>query len=458
MAWETLKTDYTDAIWVGKKRYNQITNNDGTVSFDDVTDYAQKENSFYGADDANSTNEAINYIMKALENDTDLYTTFKTYFEGQKTAFSSTGENMMRDLQAGYQARIEAYESKQEDNFEAWLNTIKTKIDATDVASLQNDIDALTVSSKVTLTDNGSTSDYAKTYTIKQGETSIGTINIPKDLVVTSGSVVKNPTSALTGTYIKLVIANQTDPLYINVADLCDVYTGGTTATVKVAVSSTNQITATIVNGSVSKAMLDSSVQTTLSQVATNKTNIATNATNISTIKADLGTYPVKYTETDTVPSTGKTLNAIIGYLKKQVTSLISKVATNTTNIADLNSYINYVQGLVNTNSSSIKELNAIMQRGTIPYVTRNSKSYFDFDAIANKSPNNGIWVFDGVYRNIQLSLSATSTIDTGDWPIVFHFEYCGVVYQYLTCIFQGMFFRYYRSKEGWTYWRRISN
>ena len=290
MAWETLKTDYTDAIWVGKKRYNQITNSDGTLSFDDVTEYSQKENSFYGADDANSTNEAINYIMKALENDTDLYTDFKAYFDNQKTAFSSTGETMMRDLQEGYQARIEAYESEQEDTFEEWIATLKAKLDSTDVAKLQSEIEALETSSKVTLTDNGSTSSYAKTYTISQGGSSIGTINIPKDLVVTSGSVVKNPTSALTGTYIKLVIANQTDPLYINVADLCDVYTGGSTATVQVSVSSTNQITASIVSGSVSKTMLDSSVQSTLNQVATNKTNIATNTANIATNKTNIAT------------------------------------------------------------------------------------------------------------------------------------------------------------------------
>lgn len=290
MAWETLKTDYTDAIWVGKKRYNQITNSDGTLSFDDVTEYSQKENSFYGADDANSTNEAINYIMKALENDTDLYTDFKTYFDNQKTAFSSTGETMMRDLQEGYQARIEAYESEQEDTFEEWIATLKAKLDSTDVAKLQSEIEALETSSKVTLTDNGSTSSYAKTYTISQGGSSIGTINIPKDLVVTSGSVVKNPTSSLTGTYIKLVIANQTDPLYINVADLCDVYTGGSTATVKVAVSSTNQITASIVSGSVSKTMLDSSVQSTLNTASASYSMAKDNALSIDNLKM----YPIK--------------------------------------------------------------------------------------------------------------------------------------------------------------------
>ena len=332
MAWETLKTDYTDAIWVGKKRYNQITNSDGTLSFDDVTEYSQKENSFYGADDANSTNEAINYIMKALENDTDLYTDFKAYFDNQKTAFSSTGETMMRDLQEGYQARIEAYESEQEDTFEEWIATLKAKLDSTDVAKLQSEIEALETSSKVTLTDNGSTSSYAKTYTISQGGSSIGTINIPKDLVVTSGSVVKNPTSSLTGTYIKLVIANQTDPLYINVADLCDVYTGGSTATVQVSVSSTNQITASIVNGSISKTMLDSSVQSTLNQVATNKTNIATNTTNIATNKTNIATNT-------------------------------TNIATNKTNIATNTTNINSLKTTVSSHTSSIGSLNTTIAK-----------------------------------------------------------------------------------------------
>ena len=357
MAWETLKTDYTDAIWVGKKRYNQITNSDGTLSFDDVTEYSQKENSFYGADDANSTNEAINYIMKALENDTDLYTDFKAYFDNQKTAFSSTGETMMRDLQEGYQARIEAYESEQEDTFEEWIATLKAKLDSTDVAKLQSEIEALETSSKVTLTDNGSTSSYAKTYTISQGGSSIGTINIPKDLVVTSGSVVKNPTSSLTGTYIKLVIANQTDPLYINVADLCDVYTGGSTATVQVSVSSTNQITASIVNGSISKTMLDSSVQSTLNQVATNKTNIATNTTNIATNKTNIATNT---TNINSLKTTVSSHTSSIGSLNTTIAKKASKNwtylngsengATVTIN-ANYENYSEYMISVFTTNS-----------------------------------------------------------------------------------------------------------
>ena len=52
MAWKLLPTDYTDAVWSGLKRYTQVDNSDGTVSFNDVTTYTNKEKSFFGAKDA----------------------------------------------------------------------------------------------------------------------------------------------------------------------------------------------------------------------------------------------------------------------------------------------------------------------------------------------------------------------------------------------------------------------
>ena len=52
MPWEPLPTNYTDAVWNGLKRYKQILNEDGTVSFRDVTAYSNMETSFFGARDA----------------------------------------------------------------------------------------------------------------------------------------------------------------------------------------------------------------------------------------------------------------------------------------------------------------------------------------------------------------------------------------------------------------------
>ena len=67
----------------------------------------------------------------------------------------------------------------------------------------------------VTLTESSST-DYAKVYTLKQGETNVGTINIPKDMVIESGRVVTNPEGQTEGTYIELTLANATsDKIYV---------------------------------------------------------------------------------------------------------------------------------------------------------------------------------------------------------------------------------------------------
>lgn len=92
-------------------------------------------------------------------------------------------------------------------------------------------------------------------YTLSQGGTEIGKINIPKDMVVQSGSVVKGTfaqdggfteNTAGKDTALKLVIANSTDVVYINVKDLASIYTGGTTADITVTVSDTGVITATL--------------------------------------------------------------------------------------------------------------------------------------------------------------------------------------------------------------------
>ena len=111
---------------------------------------------------------------------------------------------------------------------------------------------------QVTMTE-GSSGEYAKTYTIKQGESTVGTINIPKDMVVQSGAVETDPADQDPGTYLVLTLANATnDKIYINVGKLVDLYTAkASAAQVQLAIDSdTREISASIVAGSVTSAEL----------------------------------------------------------------------------------------------------------------------------------------------------------------------------------------------------------
>lgn len=55
----SLKTTYRDDKFSGRRKYRMIENEDGTISFDDVTDYAE-EGDIFSSNDINVTNKAIN--------------------------------------------------------------------------------------------------------------------------------------------------------------------------------------------------------------------------------------------------------------------------------------------------------------------------------------------------------------------------------------------------------------
>lgn len=145
MAWELLPVDYTDAVWAGLKRYNQINNEDGSVSFQDITSYTGKEKSFFGAKDANRMNEALNTIMSMVENGTDLYTAFQNYFAEQKTLFeqetdskATEFDNYTDNLEQEYKASMAAFESQQQQIYNAWFQAMKDQLSKDAAGNLQN--------------------------------------------------------------------------------------------------------------------------------------------------------------------------------------------------------------------------------------------------------------------------------------------------------------------------------
>lgn len=117
----------------------------------------------------------------------------------------------------------------------------------------------------ITITTDATTEGALKSYTIKQGTTTVGVIDIPKDMVVEAGEVVVDPEGQEAGTYIKLKLANVTAPLYINVGKLVDIYTVQANATqVQLAIDpATREISAAIVAGSVTATELAANAVTT---------------------------------------------------------------------------------------------------------------------------------------------------------------------------------------------------
>lgn len=158
----------------------------------------------------------------------------------------------------------------------------------------------------VTVTTDTTTEGALKSYTIKQGTTTVGVIDIPKDMVVESGSVVVNPEGHEAGTYIKLVLANVAEPLFINVGKLVDIYTAEANATqVQISIdASTRAISATIVAGSITAAELAADAVTTVKIADGNVTKAKLSTEVQATLaKADAAvpqaTYDTKVAELD---------------------------------------------------------------------------------------------------------------------------------------------------------------
>ena len=122
----------------------------------------------------------------------------------------------------------------------------------------------------VTITES-TPEGFAKVYNIKQTSTGLNaTINIPKDMVVSSGKVETYTLSGewgLAGTYLVLTLANATsDKVYINVGNLIEYVTSGSTADdqIQIEIDNEHKVTAILKNSSVTKEQLDTNLQNEL--------------------------------------------------------------------------------------------------------------------------------------------------------------------------------------------------
>lgn len=115
----------------------------------------------------------------------------------------------------------------------------------------------------------------AKRYTLSQKGNQLVTIDIPKDMVVSSGTVETKTTTGAwgeAGTYLVLTLANATnDKVYINVGDLIEYVTGAAASDgiITTSVDANHVLTATIGDGKITKAKLATAIQTSLGKADT---------------------------------------------------------------------------------------------------------------------------------------------------------------------------------------------
>ena len=177
----------------------------------------------------------------------------------------------------------------------------------------------------VTITTDTTTDGALKSYTVKQGTTTVGVIDIPKDMVVQSGEVVTNPAGQPEGTYIKLVLANATnDEIFVNVGNLVDIYKAqANAAQVQLAIDpSTREISASIVAGSITATELAANAVTTEKIADAN----VTKAKLSSAVQTSLDKADASATQADMTAVEGR-LDVIDGKLGTGEGSVASQIA-----------------------------------------------------------------------------------------------------------------------------------
>lgn len=186
--------------------------------------------------------------------------------------------------------------------------------------------------------------DVATYHLTKDGVNEGVAINIPKDLVVASGSVITAVAGKLpegvteAGTYIQLNLANSNKPLYINVGSLIEYVTGGSgeNDAIQINVSSdTHKVTARVKNGSLTKEMLAADVVASLGKADSAVQTVVAGGAN-GTIKVD-GTEIAVAGLKDAAFATVKSINDTAqGYVDTAKAALEGNDATDNENSATI--------------------------------------------------------------------------------------------------------------------------
>ena len=217
--------------------------------------------------------------------------------------------------------------------------------------------------SKVTVSESAGIDNVLKVYTFTQNGAEIGKINVPKDLVVSGGSIVE-----MEGVkYLRLNIANQTTPVDIAVTDLVDVYKGSAYITI----ASDNTI-------SVNFSALDSELVKDTSEVGkaikANKTAIQTASSEASTALSAHNTNGEAHTDIRTL---------IANAISKAETDLSTAIANHNTSEEAHASLMAKIQEYIDAAKSIDASLNLLIeQKDSLGNATATSLDIEDFPTI----------------------------------------------------------------------------
>lgn len=195
------------------------------------------------------------YITKTASEEADQ--AIITSYKDADTALSTRIDEVITSYKAADSAIITGYTQADTaiiSSYQAADSAIITAYQAAD-AALTSEINALKSSYVVSVSEANGSGDIAKVYTITQAGETIGTINIPKDMVATQGELVHGSLSNNTFTpaeggdpYIKMTVGNgnTSDTFYIPVAELIEYNSVDSTAEVTLSQDANHKITATI--------------------------------------------------------------------------------------------------------------------------------------------------------------------------------------------------------------------
>lgn len=251
------------------------------------------------------------------------------------------------------------------------------------ITELVTKINGVGTAGAVTVVKSAGVEGVAARYTFSQGGQAIpnAVIDIPKDMVVKSGTVITNPEGKPEGTYLKLVIANKTeDEIWIPVDTLIEYVTSGSQAGDMVFITidpTTHKVTAEITDGSITKAKLDADVKASLGKADTAVQSVTVlghelingSSVTVEQVKTDLGLGSAAYKDTDAFDEAGAaqgvqknldTLSAYVGTAtsgETAATGLTKKVEDLEAAIGENGSVATQISNAINALDSTATQI-----------------------------------------------------------------------------------------------------